>query len=98
VTVRERVYHEALQAARQQQTTTAFKEAYAIRAGIESSISQGVRASERRRTRYGGLAKTHLQNSIIAGALNLIRVVAWCTNPQPTAKRISPLQALAVAT
>lgn len=98
LTVRERVYHEALQAARQHQATTAFQKEYAIRAGIESSISQGVRASDLRRTRYGGLAKTHLQNIIIAGALNLIRVVAWFTDPQPTPKRIPPLQALAVAT
>lgn len=35
VTVRDRVYHEALQAAQQRQGTPAFKKAYVIRAGIE---------------------------------------------------------------
>lgn len=83
VTVREQVYHDAIQTARQRQVTPAFKEEYAIRAGIESTISQGVRAADLRRTRYIGLAKTHLQHIVIAVVLNLIRVVAWLTHPQP---------------
>jgi transposase len=77
VTIRTEVYHTALQAARQQQTTHAFKEAYAIRAGIESSISQGVRRSVLRRTRYIGQAKTQLQQILVAVALNVVRSVAW---------------------
>jgi len=97
VTVREQVYHEAMQAARQRQATPAFKKASAIRAGIESTISQGVRAADLHRTRSIGLAKTHLQHIVIAVVLNLIRVVAWLANPQPTAQRIPPLQAFAAA-
>ncbi|MBA3468426.1 MAG: transposase [Herpetosiphonaceae bacterium] len=97
VTVREQIYHEALQAARQRQSTPAFKKAYAIRAGIESTISQGVRAADLRRTRYSGLAKTHLQHIVIAVVLNLIRVVAWLAKPQSPAQRITPFQALAAA-
>ena len=41
-----REQYEALQAARQYQTTEAFKEHYAMRAGIESTLSQGVRGFE----------------------------------------------------
>jgi transposase len=97
VTVREHIYHEALQSARQRQVTPAFKALYAMRAGIESSISQGVRASELRRSRYVGLAKTHVQQIIIAVVLNLIRVVAWLKEPHATPKRIPRLQALVAA-
>jgi len=88
VTVRTEVDHAALQAARQRQTTPDFKDAYAIRAGIESSISQGVRRSDVRRTRSIGQAKTQLQQILIAVALNVVRSVAWVqdhTRPQPPA-------------
>ena len=68
LTVRTQVYHEALQAARQHQTTAAFQEDYADRAGIEGTLSQGVRAFGLRRSRYIGLAKTHLQHILIAVA------------------------------
>ena len=43
-TVRTQGYHEVLQAARQRQRTDQFKEQYAKRAGIEGTLSQGVRA------------------------------------------------------
>jgi len=45
LTVRPRAQHDALQAARQRQTTTAFKEQYVARAGIEGTISQGVQSA-----------------------------------------------------
>ena len=45
-----------------------FKEAYAIRAGIESTISQAVRVSDLRQARYFGLPKTNLQHLITAAA------------------------------
>ena len=66
LTVRTQVYHEALQAARRHQTTVEFKEHYADRAGIEGTLSQAVRAFDLRRSRYIGLAKTHLQHILIA--------------------------------
>ena len=83
-----------LHAARQHQTTEAFKEHYAMRAGIESTLSQGVRAFDLRRSRYIGLAKTHLQHILIAVGINLKRVMAWFTHPQPTKPYISPFAAL----
>ncbi len=53
------------------------KREYRRRAGIEGTLSQGVRAFGMRRTRYRGLDKTHLQNVAIAAAINLDRLVAW---------------------
>jgi transposase len=89
-----REQYEALHAARHQQTTEAFKAHYALRAGIESTLSQGVRAFDLRRSRYIGLAKTHLQHILIAVGINLKRVMAWFTHPQPTKPYISPFAAL----
>jgi transposase len=67
--------HEAIQAARQRQTTQEFKERSALRAGIEGTISQGVRAFDLRRSRYSGLAKTHLQHVITAAAIDVSRLL-----------------------
>lgn len=72
-----RPQYEALRAARQLQTTEAGKQLYNKRAGIEGTISQAVRAFGLRRTRYRGLAKTHLQNIATAAGINLDRIVAW---------------------
>jgi transposase len=95
LTVRTQVYHEALQAARHHQTTAEFKEHYAARAGIEGTLSQAVRAFDMRRSRYIGLAKTHLQHILSAGAINVVRVMAWVTDPRPRKPRVSPFAALA---
>lgn len=95
LTVRTQVYHEALQAARRDQTTKEFKDSYADRAGIEGTLSQGVRAFDLRRSRYIGLARTHLQHILSAVAINVVRVMAWLTDPHPTKPRISPFVALA---
>jgi len=80
--------HEALQAARQRQETELFKEEYAVRAGVEGTISQAVHARSMRRTRYRGLAKTHLQHVATAAAMNVMRVVNWLTDvPQSTTRK-----------
>jgi len=54
VTVRTQTHHEVFHAARQWQRTPAFQEQYALRAGIESTISHGVRRGDLRRSRYIG--------------------------------------------
>ena len=94
-----RSQHEPLQAARQLLTTEAGKQLYNKRAGIEGTISQGVRAFGLRRTRYRGLARTHLQHIAIAAAINCDRIVAWL-DEIPRAKtrtsrfaRLAPLPA-----
>ena len=54
VTLRPQAQHQALQAARQRQTTAEVKSQYAARAGAEGPWSQGVRAFSLRRARYWG--------------------------------------------
>ncbi len=63
----------------------AWIERYHIRAGIEGTLSQGVRAFGMRRSRYIGLAKTGLQQIGTAAALNASRVVDWLAG-KPRAK------------
>jgi transposase len=77
ITVKPQALHEALAAAHQRQATPEFKAQYALRAGVESTISQGARRFELRRSRYIGLAKTHLQQTINATAMNLVRIADW---------------------
>jgi transposase len=87
--------YEALRTARAVHATPAGKQRYKRRAGIEGTLSQGVRAFELRQARYRGLAKTHLQNMAIAAAMNIDRLVNWL-NEVPRAKtRVSRFAALA---
>jgi transposase len=77
LTVRPQAHHEAIQAARPRQETGDFKGQYALRAGVESSLSQGTRRFDLRQSRYLGLACTHLQQLLNATAMNVVRVIAW---------------------
>jgi transposase len=89
--------HVALQQARAYQKTEAFRQRYRKRAGVEGTISQGTRAFDLRRTRYIGLAKTHLQHLFTAAAINLTRVVFWLQGIEMTQTRRSSFTALAPA-
>jgi transposase len=71
------IYHDVILAARQSQQTPEFKQAYAIRAGIEATVSETVRAHGARRARYIGLLKTHVQALLTATAVNLKRAALW---------------------
>jgi transposase len=65
------------------------------RAGIEGTISQGVRRGTLRRSRYRGLEKTHLQEVATAAAINIVRTVNFL-NLKPLAKtRVSRFSRLA---
>lgn len=86
-------YH-ALRQARTRQKTKAFCERYHARAGIEGTLSAGVHNSGMRRSRYIGLAKTHLQNVAIAAALNVFRLVAWLEEIPRSRTRVSPFARL----
>jgi transposase len=97
LTVRPQTHHEAIQAARQRQETAAFTAQYAPRAGVEGTHAQGIRRCGLRRTRYVGLAKTHLQHLITAVALNVIRVGAWWLGTPQAKTRCSPFIALRLA-
>jgi transposase len=74
LTVYPQEIHETLQERRAQQTGKAFQQEYAARSGIESCISEGVRAHGMRTSRYRGLAKMHLQMVGVAAAINLVRI------------------------
>jgi len=92
-----RAQYEALHAARARQASAAGQQRYARRAGIEGTLSQGVRAFGLRRSRYRGLAKTHVQHVATAAAINVERIVAWL-DERPRAKtRTSRFAALAPA-
>lgn len=95
ITVRPRAQHEALQAARQRQQSPAFEQEYAARAGVEGTLSQGIRGYGLRTARYIGLAKTRLQQIVMAVAINLVRLFAWFTDTPRAPTRISPFAALA---
>lgn len=89
--------HLALQKARQRQETDAFREQYKQRAGVEGTISQATRRFDLRRTRFVGLAKTHLHNILVAAAMNLTRVVAWLQDKPKARTRTSAFMKLAYA-
>jgi transposase len=92
--IRPQAQHAALQAARQRQRTETFQQRYALRAGIEATISQGVRAFDLRRSRYLGLPKTHLQHLGIAAAINLVRLIAWLDGDPLAPTRVSAFEKL----
>ena len=87
-------HFEALHAARAWYASAEGQEGYKCRAGIEGTLSQGVRAFGLRRTRYWGVAKTHLQHVAIAAAINIDRLVAWldgCPRAQTRTSRFATL-------
>jgi transposase len=87
LTLRPRELHQALQRARAEQTSQTWKDKYAIRAGAESTMHQGVNSCGMRRARYRGLGKVRLQHAFTAVALNLIRLHNWWTGPAPGSSR-----------
>ncbi len=50
---------------------------YRRRPGIEGTLSLGTRVMHLRRSRYVGLAKTHIQHVLTAAAINLGRISDW---------------------
>jgi transposase len=96
VSVKPKAHYELLQWARHREQTDEFKERYAKRAGIEGTISQGVRAVGLRRSRYMGHTKTHLQHMLTAVAMNLARFVAWINGVPRSITRTSAFAALAI--
>jgi transposase len=92
-----RAEHGALRTARERLGTKEGRRRYARRAGIEGTISQGVRAFGLRRSRYRGLARTHLQHVATAAAVDLERLAAWFRAIPRAATRTSRFAALAAA-
>ena len=81
-----RAEHEALEQTRR--TTEAGRESALPTRGwldIKGTVSQGVRGCGLRRSRYRGLAKTHLQNMAVGAAITIDHIVNWL-NDIPIAK------------
>src|SRR5215211_4501286 len=87
--------YEALNAARARMHDPAWKQRYHVRAGIEGTLSQAVRAFGLRRSRYVGLAKTGLQQVCTAAAMNASRVVRWLDGVPRARTRVTRFAALA---
>jgi transposase len=84
----------ALQKAREREKTSVFKEQYADRAGVEGTISQAVDKLGMRRSRYRGIAKTHLHHVMTAAAMNLMRIMAWLSEKPRSKTWVAPFAAL----
>jgi transposase len=95
MTLRPREPHEALQAARRQQETPEWQAEYAVRAGVEGTLSQGVRGFGLRRCRDIDLARTRLQHVATAVAINIDRRSACLGGVPRATTRTSPFAWLA---
>ena len=97
LTLQPKEEHEAIQFARRRQKTEDFASVYSRRAGVEGTISQGVRAFGLRQARYRGLGRTHLQEVATAAAINVGRLADWLNGVPSAITRRSQLAALAQA-
>lgn len=90
-----REFHEAIKKTRAMFSSDEGWHEYKKRAGIEGTISQGIRRGTVRRARYKGLQKTHLQEMATAAGMNILRTINHL-NQVPVAKtRISRFAGLA---
>ncbi|MCW2929540.1 MAG: putative transposase [Actinomycetia bacterium] len=94
ITIRPRELHEAVAAARAEQATAQWKARYAARAGVEGTMRQATHVTGIRRARYLGLAKTRLEHTIAATAINMIRLDAYWTGHPLDRTRTSHLARL----
>ena len=85
---------QVLETRRAEQVTEPWQQRYHIRAGVEATISQVVRHTGIRRSRYAGSDKTHLGHLLAATAANIIRIDAWLTHTPLGRTRISHLAQL----
>jgi len=97
ITLRSQYQHELLKKHRDFEQTQTFRARYAVRAGIEGTISQAVHALNMRRTRYRGLEKTCFQHIATAVAINLKRIYHWW-NGHPLSKTRPSQFAMLMAT
>jgi Transposase DDE domain len=97
VTFLPRRQQQAQQRIRAEQSTSDWRQRYALRCGVESLISQASRLSDVHHARYRGKPKTFLQHTLTAMALNLIRLDAWLTGAVTTGSWTSRLARLTQA-
>ena len=94
LTFQPRAVQEALNLARTRESNKGWQQLYQRRAGIEATMSQGVRAFGLRQARYRGLKKTSLQHACVGAAINLVRVVDWILDKPRWRDRPSQFAAL----
>ena len=87
--------HQAIVKRRKQQESQRWLKQYDRRAGVEGTISQGVRRLGLRHSRYVGLNKVHLQHILTATAMNAIRLFAWFEGVPLAKTRVSSFAQLA---
>ncbi len=95
ITLRPKDEHLAIVKRRKQQKTKTWSKKYNQRAGVEGTISQGVRGLGLRKCRYVGLDKVHLQHILTATAMNAIRLFAWFEGIPLAKTRVSSFAKLA---
>jgi hypothetical protein len=76
-TVRPHAHPQAIQAARRRQETVACNVQDALRAGVESRRSPGIRRVELRRSRDLGWARRHRQQLVTATVMTVVRGIGW---------------------
>jgi predicted HicB family RNase H-like nuclease len=94
LSIRPQPQYQALHAARQREATEGFQTTYARRAGIEGTLSRGMRNRRLRRTRYIGLARVHLGHILTAVGLNVLRLGEWFLQTARAKTRITPFARL----
>lgn len=94
IVIHPRPIHEARMAAHRAQDSDTWRHTYNKRAGIEGTISQAVRGSDLRHSRYRGLAKYHLQNVLTGIAINVNRLGAHYAPTQTRPRRPTRIQHL----
>ena len=77
LTIQLRENHEELIRARKREESEEYRQEYRRRAGVEGTISQGVRKFGLRRARYLGMAKVRLQHILTAAGMNLVRIADY---------------------
>jgi transposase len=97
LTVLDQPYHDPFYERRRYQKTTAFRQDYNKRRGVEGTMSQSTQALDMRRSRYRSEDKTRLQHLMVATAINVIRVVNWFADVPLSTTRPSRFARLATA-
>jgi Transposase DDE domain len=71
-----------------------FQAEYARRAGIEGTISRGMRSTRLGRTRYIGLARVRSGHILTAVGLNVLRLGEWFLETPRAKTRVTPFARL----